>query len=91
MYDYSKLPIGLQDGMKRYIEQGYQGGHFLYYVLSNDLIGAVNRADSENIKLLPDIVKWIYNEAPSGCFGSDVKVKAWLDSFKPINNREYHN
>ena len=91
MYDYSGLPESLQDGMQRYLEHGIRAGDFLTNVLSNDLSGAVSRADSKNINLLPDIVRWIYNEAPSGCWGSDIKVEAWLDNFKPVDKKQYLN
>ena len=87
MYNYSELPEGLQGGMQRYLEHGIEGGHFLTNVLSNDLAGAVTHADSINIKLLPDIVKWLYNEAPNGAWGSIDRVRAWLDTFKPLNQR----
>ena len=77
MYNYAKLPEGIQDGMQRYIENGIPAGHFLSNVLCNDLHGAVSYADSTNIKLLPDIVKWLYNEAPLGCWGSAETVNGW--------------
>ena len=77
MYNYNKLPEHLQDNIKRYIEDGLQGGHFLTAVLSNDLTGAVNRADSGNRKALVDIVTWLYNEAPQGCWGSKENVENW--------------
>ena len=80
IYDYSKLPEHLQDTMQRYVEHGIEGGHFLKAVLSNDLQGAVNHADSTNIKLLPDIIKWLYNEVPLGCWGSTEKVENWRGS-----------
>ena len=77
MSNYAELPEGLQGGMQRYVEDGIQAGHFLTAVLSNDLLGAVSRADSTNIKLIPEIVRWIYNEAPSSCWGNVEKVQAW--------------
>ena len=76
--NYAGLPEGLQGGMKRYVEDGIQAGHFLTAVLSNDLLGAVSRADSINIKLIPDVVRWIYNEAPINSNGSEVKVQRWI-------------
>ena len=75
--DYSGLPVGLQDGMRRYVEDGIQGGHFLTACLENDLTEAVNRADSTNIHRLQDIVRFMYNELPQGCWGSKEKVRAW--------------
>tara|TARA_Y100000310_G_scaffold147661_1_gene146887 strand:- start:217 stop:486 length:270 start_codon:yes stop_codon:yes gene_type:complete len=80
--NYAELPEGLQGGMQRYVEDGIQAGHFLTAVLSNNLLGAVSRADGTNIKLIPEIVRWIYNEAPSGCWGSAEKVQAWQGTTK---------
>jgi len=77
MYNYAKLPEELQAGMQRYVEEGIPTGHFLGAVLSNDLYGAVSRADSTNIKLIPEIVRWIYNEVPIGCWGSVSRVREW--------------
>jgi len=82
MDNYAGLPEGLQGGMQRYVEDGIQAGHFLTAVLSNDLLGAVSRADSTNIKLIPEIVRWIYNEAPSNCWGDKERVQAWQGTVK---------
>ena len=89
MYNYSKLPVGLQDGMQRYIEHGISGGSFLNAVLENNLFSAVMRADVTNLKELPSIVKWIHWEIPSSSHGSELTVKAWIDSFKPVDERKY--
>ena len=92
MYNYEKLPTEiLQESMERYLEHGIEGGHFLTKVLSNDIAGTIDHADSININLLPDIVKWLYNEVPLECWGSEIKVKAWVDKFKPVEKRQYCN
>lgn len=75
--DYNTFPGHCADGMQRWIENGIYPGGFLTAVLLNDLKGAVGSADSINIKLLPDIVKWIYNDAPLSCWGSSKKVLEW--------------
>ena len=79
MYSYEKLPEGLRGGMKRYLEDGIQAGGFLTACLKNDLVGAVGKAGSDNLKALPEIVRWIYNEAPDNCWGSKEKVCDWMD------------
>ena len=76
--DYSGLPTGLQDGMKKYIEQKLRAGGFLTACLENDLVGAFTRADATNLKRLQEIVRWLYNEAPAYCWGSKEKVAKWL-------------
>ena len=66
------------DGLKRYVEHRIPTGGFLRAVLENDLKEAVARADDENQHVIPIYVCWLYNEAPSTCWGSPEAVKAWL-------------
>ena len=82
MYDYSRLPEGLQGGMQMYIEHGISGGGFLNAVLENDLFSAVMRADVTNLKELPNIVRWVHNEAPPYSHGSKLKVKEWINKIR---------
>lgn len=78
MLNYGLLPKHIRDGMKRYIEDKIKPGKFLYAVLSNDLSESLGRADNINLSRMLDIVSFVYNEAPSGCWGSPDKVRAWL-------------
>lgn len=75
---YDRLPIGLAGAMQRYIENRIPPGHFLTAVLSNDLSEACGRADDDNRHRLFEIVSWVYNEAPSACWGSPQRVAEWL-------------
>mgnify|MGYP004447261739 CR=1 FL=1 len=77
IYHYSLLPEGLQGSMQQYVERGIEAGGFLMACLENDLVGAFARADSKNLPRLQEIVKWIYWEAPTGCWGSKEKVNSW--------------
>lgn len=77
--NYSMLPDYMQDGMKLWVERGILPGSFLEAVLRNDLMGALGRADSNNIERLKDYGMFLYNEVPSTCFGSDEKVQAWAE------------
>lgn len=70
----------IKESLKRYVENKTPTGGFLEAVLSNDLVGAIGRADSENINRLPEIVRYIYNTLPSNCWGSREKVVQWLNS-----------
>ncbi len=62
----------------RYVNDRIPPGGFLTAVLSNDLTQAVARADDTNIRLLPEYVRYCYNEIPSPCWGSPERVEAWL-------------
>lgn len=82
--NYDKLPNpDLVDGLRRYIEEGIIPGHFLTACLENDLSDAIGRADAYNLSLLPNIVRWLYNEAPGDCWGSPVRVLAWHEKHRP--------
>lgn len=78
MIDYALIPPRIMAGLRRYVDDHLQPGHFLCMVLQNDLFGAVGRADDEAQAALPSIVGWIYNEAPSECWGDQRAVAAWL-------------
>ena len=73
------IPSHTLAALNRYVEHKLAPGGFLTAVLSNDLFGAVARADSENLVALPDIVKYIYNELPSDCWGSRGIVNRFLE------------
>lgn len=86
MYNYDTLPVGLQDGMQRYIEQGIIPGGFLKAVLENDLYQAVMRADSNNKNKLPLIVYWVYWEIPNSAWGSPKDVMDWCELDEEARN-----
>lgn len=77
MNGYDLLPQHMCDEMQRYIDHGIMPGSFLTAVLSNDLMGALGRADEINIHALPNYGRFLYNHAPCGCFGSAELVRAW--------------
>lgn len=78
VFDGMRIPDGMAPGLLRYIRYGIEPGAFLSAVLCNDLRGACERADSQNIKMLPAYVSYLYNEAPSLCWGSEEKFRSWI-------------
>ncbi len=80
--EYTFRQFHIRDDMmaaiRRYIEERLQPGDFLTAVIDNDLAEAVGRADDENMANLPAFVGYFYNEAPSSCWGSPAKRRAWL-------------
>jgi hypothetical protein len=78
MTDYDILPNKAQ--LDAYINHHTPVGSFLTAVLANDLREAVGRADSRNLPLLPLYVQYLYNEAPSACWGSLERVGQWLEA-----------
>lgn len=62
-----------------WVADGKRPGSFLMAVLENDLKNAVGRADDEHIVNLPATVAYLYNHAPSICWGSPEETKAWAE------------
>ncbi len=75
---FKKIPSHLQRGLKLYIEKHNPTGGFLEAVLSNDLKESFGRADFISRAGLEDIVAFLYNCAPSSCWGSSKKYKTWI-------------
>ncbi len=73
------IPGQLLAALERYEKQGMRTGGFLYAVLCNDLMEAVNRADPEGLAALRDICLYVYNEMPSPSHGSKEAVEAWIE------------
>lgn len=78
--DYSGLPSHIQGGARRYVEQGIPPGSFLTAIITNDLLEACGRADDINRERIFDIVKWFYNEAPTGCWKSAENMRQWCEA-----------
>ena len=76
--NYDMLPQHMRDVSRRYIENGIPGGSFFTAVVSNDLMGAYGRADSDNKDAMGDWCAFFYNEAPVHCHGSPAIVSAWV-------------
>lgn len=73
------IPAHTKAALDRYVNDRILPGGFLIAVLSNDLFGAVGKADSENLAALPEIVRYIYNEVPSGCWGTKDIIWKWVE------------
>lgn len=76
--ELSRVPAQLHDGLVLYIAARRSPGSFLTRVLSNDLQGAVARADEDCQAALCRIVSFLVWYAPSTCWGSSQIVDAWL-------------
>ncbi|MCA1800188.1 MAG: hypothetical protein LC650_02735 [Actinobacteria bacterium] len=64
------IPSHTQGSLERYAAQGIAPGGFLTAVLTNNLFGAVSRADDYNLEALTEIVRFVYNRMPMSCHGS---------------------
>ena len=75
--NYSTLPAHMQEGARLYIEKGISGGSFSRALFSNDLIGAFSKPDEENTAAMLNWVRFLYNVAPVGCYGSPEHHDEW--------------
>ena len=73
------IPAHTKAALDRYVNDRILPGGFLTAVLSNDLFGAVGKADSENLAALPEIVRYIYNEIPSSSWGTRDIIWKWVE------------
>lgn len=80
------LPSHLSSLLK-YVEQRIPPGSFLMAVLCNNLAEACGRADLQNRRRLFEYVQYLYNDAPSACWGSKEKVDAWLAEGRHSNEQ----
>ena len=72
------IPERMMKAIQRYIEHGILPGKFLKAVINNDLREALWQADDENLVNIQAFVAYFHNEAPSPCWGSPEKIKAWM-------------
>lgn len=80
--DYSELPEHMRKSMEGYIEYGHEIGGFMFSILTNDLRGAVKRADIHNRFVLLAWIDFCLGELPSNSWGSVERVTAWMKSRK---------
>ena len=72
------IPGYMRDVVERYILVGCAPGGFLGAVFSNDLAEAFSRADETNSDAIRNYVRFLFNHAPAGCWGSAQNFKSWL-------------
>lgn len=77
---YDMCPENCRDTLERYIEQGIPTGSFLQAFLSNNLMDAMGCADIQNAHQFHAIANFLYNYAPSTCYGSPARYAAWIES-----------
>lgn len=73
-----RIPKNGKSALALYIIEHIPPGSFLEAVLSNDLASAIGHADHININLLEAYVGYLYNNAPSLCWGSKKKFENWI-------------
>jgi hypothetical protein len=64
--------------LKSYLDHRHHPGGFLEAVLTNDLFGAVMRADLQHKDALGAIVQYVYQTFPSSAYGDKERFWNWL-------------
>ena len=76
--DWDSCPPSVRGGLSNFIYHGIPTGGFLHDVLTNNLFGAMSKADDINKHILSEICTFIYNHLPSGSWGNEDKYEHWL-------------
>ncbi len=86
--EYEKIPPAVLNALVRYKDWRIPTGGVCEAVISNDLITAVQRADSYSLKALPHIATWAYTELPNDAWGSYEKFHEWIaNPIKPKDEK----
>ena len=72
------IPPRVLDAINNYVWYAQPTGDFVKAVLSNDLMGAVRRADDRSQTAMQSICEYIMWSVPSVCYGTREKVRAHL-------------
>lgn len=75
---WCQIPEHCLRPLRRYIVEHCPVGDFLQAVLKNDLREAFMRADDVNFRAVGNYVRFLYNYAPSPCWGSPAAYEAWI-------------
>ena len=71
------FPEHMRNGLELWVEHGIMPGGFLTSVLTNDLFGALSRADETNRQHIHGICSFIYNHIPGNTWGSVEIMEEW--------------
>lgn len=80
--EYKNIPKEILDSLADYVERGTPPGGFLTSVLENDLMRTFHRADLENRRSLPVLVRLLFSHVSSHAYGSPENVRQWIQQKK---------
>jgi hypothetical protein len=65
--------------LRNWVDHGTQPNSFLEAVIKNDLKYVIANGDDESLTNLPAYVAWLYNMAPTCCWGSVEAYNTWIE------------
>jgi hypothetical protein len=71
------VPEHMRTGVELWIEDGVLTGGFLSALVYNDFHGAIKHADMQSLPALIDLCRFIWNYAPTECWGNIDRVTKW--------------
>lgn len=77
---FDPIPEHILPAIARYLVRGVVPGSFMESMLTNDLRGVMQNADDQNIRALPAIWSFCYNNIPSAAWGSPSNLSKWVRS-----------
>ena len=80
------VPEKTRETIENYIQKGWHPGSFVKSVLANDLVGAILKADDNNLMSIKEIVEYVYWCVPSDVWGSYEEVNKHLNKFERKEN-----
>lgn len=72
------VPYATAETIAAYVTTGRPCGHYSTAILEGDVFEAVRRADEANRASLVDLVVWLLQRAPAGCYGSPTRYERWV-------------
>ena len=75
---WDMIPSHMHGSVVRYLDDGIEPGGFLYAVLTNDLFGAVGKADYINKEHLKEWCSFVWMDMPSISWGDQETVEEWM-------------
>lgn len=73
-----EVPEHCRAGLLRYLMLGIPPGSFLQSLISNDLTGAVARADAVNAQSIKSYIDFLHHEVSMECWGSVKRYEDWV-------------
>lgn len=73
----NRIPKATIEDIQRYVDKGQPPGGFVEAVLSNNLMEACKRADTDNLDAIVAIAQYVYSHVPLNCHGSKDIVNLW--------------